>query len=183
MTRWCSTCSSVLKSSFSRFCRLVTEPSWCSVTAVPTPSALRSLRRTRSVDFIAASLDTSGLMRVTVKPKRKDELLIDGVIILTPDTGDLLRVEGRLAKSPSFWIGRIDVVRTYDRIGGVRVPVRTESVAQGKNGRRVEFRDELRVRNDQWSTRRISFSCCPQHTVVPTGSDHHPAPMRRAIAA
>jgi hypothetical protein len=83
-------------------------------------------------DFIAASLDASGLMRVTVKPKRKDELLIDGVIILTPDTGDLLRVEGRLAKSPSFWTGRVEVVRTYDRIDGVRVPVRTESVAQVK---------------------------------------------------
>jgi hypothetical protein len=26
-------------------------------------------------------------MRVTVKPKPKDELLIDGVIILNPDTG------------------------------------------------------------------------------------------------
>ena len=92
----------------------------------------RSSLTTANYDFIAASLDARGLMRVTVKPKRKDELLIDGVIILAPDTGDLLRVEGRLAKSPSFWTGRIEVVRTYDRIGGVRVPVRTESVADVK---------------------------------------------------
>lgn len=92
----------------------------------------RSSLTTANYDFIAASLDTSGLMRVTVKPKRKDDLLIDGVIILTPETGDLLRVEGRLAKSPSFWTGRIEVVRTYGRIDGVRVPVRTESVAQVK---------------------------------------------------
>ena len=92
----------------------------------------RSNLTTANYDFMAASLDASGLMRVTVKPKRKDELLVDGVIILTPDTGDLLRVEGRLAKSPSFWTGRIEVVRTYDRIDGVRVPVRTESVAQVK---------------------------------------------------
>jgi hypothetical protein len=92
----------------------------------------RSNLTTANYDFIAASLDGSGLMRVTVRPKRKDELLIDGAIILTPDTGELLRVEGRLAKSPSFWTGRIEVVRTYDRIDGVRVPVRTESVAQVK---------------------------------------------------
>lgn len=92
----------------------------------------RSTLTTANYEFVAASRDAGGLMRVTMKPKRKDELLVDGVIILTPDTGDLLRVEGRLAKSPSFWTGRIDVVRTYDRIDGVRVPVRTESVAQVK---------------------------------------------------
>jgi hypothetical protein len=92
----------------------------------------RSNLTTANYEFMTASLDESGLMRVTVKPKRKDELLIDGVIILTPETGDLLRVEGHLAKSPSFWTGRIEVVRTYDRIDGVRVPIRTESVAQVK---------------------------------------------------
>jgi hypothetical protein len=92
----------------------------------------RSTLTTANYDFIAAGLDASGLMRVTVKPKRKDELLVDGVIILAPDTGDLLRVEGRLAKSPSFWTGQVEVVRTYDRIDGVRVPVRTESVAHVK---------------------------------------------------
>ena len=90
----------------------------------------RSNLTTANYDFIGASLDASGLMRVTVKPKRQDELLINGVIILAPDTGDLLRVEGHLAKSPSFWTSRIEVIRTYDRIDGVRVPVHTESVAQ-----------------------------------------------------
>ena len=92
----------------------------------------RSNLTTANYDFIGASLDASGLMRVTVKPKRQDELLINGVIILAPDTGDLLRVEGHLAKSPSFWTSRIEVIRTYRRIDGVRVPVHTESIAQVK---------------------------------------------------
>jgi len=92
----------------------------------------RSNLTTANYEFIGADLDASGLMRVTVKPKRQDELLINGVIILAPDSGDLLRVEGQLARSPSFWTSRIEVVRTYDRIGGVRVPVHTESVAQVK---------------------------------------------------
>jgi hypothetical protein len=39
----------------------------------------RSNLTTANYDFIAASLDASGLMRVTVKPKRKDELLIDAL--------------------------------------------------------------------------------------------------------
>jgi hypothetical protein len=92
----------------------------------------RSNLTTANYDFVRAGLDASGLMKVTVKPKREDELLINGVIILAPDTGDLLRVEGHLAKSPSFWISRMEVVCTYDRIDGVRVPIHTESVAQVK---------------------------------------------------
>jgi len=82
--------------------------------------------------FIAANPEPGGLMRVTVKPKRRDELLVDGAIILTEQDGDLVRVEGHLSKSPSFWAGRVEVVRTYDRVDGVRVPVRTESVAHLK---------------------------------------------------
>ena len=42
----------------------------------------------------------------------------------------MVRIEGRLSKTPSFWTRRVDVVRTYDRIVGVRVPVAIESVAQ-----------------------------------------------------
>jgi len=82
--------------------------------------------------FIAANPEPGGLMRVTVKPKRRDELLVDGAIILTEQDGDLVRVEGHLSKSPSFWAGHVEVVRTYERVGGVRVPVRTESVAHLK---------------------------------------------------
>lgn len=83
-------------------------------------------------EFIGAALEPGGLTRVTVKPKRQDELLIDGAILLTAQDSDLVRVEGRLAKSPSFWTGRVEIVRTYHRIDGVRVPVRTESVAHVK---------------------------------------------------
>jgi len=43
--------------------------------------------------------------------------------------GDLTRIEGRLSKTPSFWTRRVDVVRRYERLAGVRVPVSIESVA------------------------------------------------------
>ena len=105
-------------------------------------------------------------MRVTVKPKREDELLINGVIILAPDTGDLLRVEGHLAKSPSFWISRIEVVCTYDRIDGVRVPIHTESVAQVKMAGTSNFAMSYEYRTDQWPTRRCSLSGCPPHAIA-----------------
>lgn len=71
-----------------------------------------------------------GLVWLEVKPRRKDVLLIDGSVFVNPDDGDMVRVEGRLSKAPSFWTRRVDVVRKYDRIGGVRVPVEITSVAQ-----------------------------------------------------
>jgi hypothetical protein len=43
-----------------------------------------------------------------------------------------MRVEGRLAKNPSFWTSLVNIVRRYSRIGGVRVPVATETTAKVK---------------------------------------------------
>jgi hypothetical protein len=73
--------------------------------------------------------DEPGLAAVGVKPKRKDVLLVEGAIFVQPADGDLTRIEGKLSKAPSFWTRRVDVVRRYERLGGVRVPVSIESVA------------------------------------------------------
>jgi hypothetical protein len=73
--------------------------------------------------------DEPSLAAVGVKPKRKDVLLVEGAIFVQPGDGDLARIEGRLSKAPSFWTRRVDVVRRYERLGGVRVPVSIESVA------------------------------------------------------
>ena len=72
---------------------------------------------------------TDGLACLIVKPRRKDVLLVDGSIFLDPHDGDLVRLEGRLSKSPSFWARRVDIVRRYRRIAGVRLPIDLESVA------------------------------------------------------
>jgi len=79
--------------------------------------------------FDAGAPSSDGLASVTVKPRRKDVLLVDGSIFVQPSDGDLARIEGRLSKTPSFWTRRVDVVRRYQRMAGVRVPVSIESVA------------------------------------------------------
>jgi len=56
--------------------------------------------------------------------------LIDGAVFVTDTDADLVRVEGRLAKNPSFWAKRVDVVKQYGRVGGLRVPLRVDSTAQ-----------------------------------------------------
>lgn len=69
---------------------------------------------------------------VLLKPKRKDVLLVDGRMVLSHDGTELLRVEGRLSKNPSFWTSLVNVIRHYARVDGVRVPIATESTAKVK---------------------------------------------------
>jgi hypothetical protein len=80
--------------------------------------------------FADGGTTDDGLVRVRLEPLRKHRALIAGVMFLSPDDGDLVRVEGRLAKSPSFWLKKVEVVRRYSRINGVLVPVALQSTAQ-----------------------------------------------------
>jgi hypothetical protein len=75
---------------------------------------------------------TDDVVELRSLPRRKDRLLVDGSILLSADSADLLAVKGRLARNPSFWTSRVDVVRRYGRIQGVRVPLSVESVARVK---------------------------------------------------
>ncbi len=70
-----------------------------------------------------------GLTSLTVKPRRKNVLLVDGSIYLNPDDGELVRMEGQLSKTPSFWTKRVQIVRWYQRINGFRMPTALDSVA------------------------------------------------------
>jgi hypothetical protein len=73
-----------------------------------------------------------GLRYVLLKPKRKDVMLVEGRMVLDADNGELLRVEGKLSKNPSFWTSVVNVIRHFAKVDGVRVPVSTESVAKVK---------------------------------------------------
>jgi hypothetical protein len=79
--------------------------------------------------FAGAAADDDGLVRIEIHPKRRDTMLVEGSILLTEHDGDLVRVEGRLIKRPSFWTRRVEVVREYERMNGVRVPVSMQSTA------------------------------------------------------
>ena len=72
-----------------------------------------------------------GVRYIAITPKRKDAMLLDGRMVLSPE-GDLLRVEGTLAKNPSFWTSQVHVTRHYARVDGIRVPIATESIAKVK---------------------------------------------------
>ena len=82
--------------------------------------------------FEEATAYGDGVRYVTLKPKRKDMLLVNGRMVLNQAGTELLRVEGVLSKNPSFWTSVVNVIRDFARLDGVRVPVTTESVAKIK---------------------------------------------------
>jgi len=89
----------------------------------------RSTLARTNYTFQPNGIDDEGFARVLMSPRRKERALVAGVMLLRPDQGELVRVEGRLAKNPSFWVRNVDIVRKYERIGGVVVPVSMDSKA------------------------------------------------------
>jgi hypothetical protein len=88
-----------------------------------------------------------GLATIRITPRRKDVLLIDGAIFVQLADGDLKRIAGRLSRTPSFWTRKVEITRSYERIGGVRVPVSIESVASvlvaGKSSFKMTYRYQI----------------------------------------
>lgn len=69
--------------------------------------------------------------RLRLRPRRADAKLVDGTLTVRAD-GSPLRVEGTLAKSPSFWVRSVTVVRRYEQFDGVTLPVSLETLADVK---------------------------------------------------
>jgi hypothetical protein len=80
--------------------------------------------------FEPDGIDEEGLANILLSPRRKERELVAGRMFLAPDEGRLVRLEGQLAKNPSFWITNVEVLWSYDSINGAIVPVSLISNAQ-----------------------------------------------------
>jgi hypothetical protein len=78
---------------------------------------------------LRVSGEGGALVRIELLPKRRSQMLILGAAFVTAEEGDLVRVEGVLAKRPSLWTRHVEIARRYARVGGVRVPVEMKSRA------------------------------------------------------
>ncbi len=93
--------------------------------ASATPASLDSY------ECAEPELDASGLLRVPLRPRRKEVNLVFGDLFMQPSTGDVVRVAGRLAKSPSFWVSQVDVEWRYERVHhDIVLPVSLQSNAK-----------------------------------------------------
>jgi hypothetical protein len=64
-----------------------------------------------------------------VKPRKKRVGLFKGRIYLSSETGSLVRAEGTLVKSPSFFIKKIEFVQDYADVNSFTFPVHIHSEA------------------------------------------------------
>jgi hypothetical protein len=65
-----------------------------------------------------------------LKPRANRPGLFKGKIYLDAHTGNMVRAEGRVAKSPSLFIKRIEFVQDYKEFGAFTFPVHTHSEAR-----------------------------------------------------
>ena len=94
-----------------------------------TDVASRAAFTAENYEFVDGGVQADGLTSLAVRPRRKDVFLVDGSLFLRADDGELVRMEGRLSKAPSFWTRTVRVTRWYQRFAGVRMPIAVESVA------------------------------------------------------
>src|SRR5215471_6064535 len=64
-------------------------------------------------DFLGISTANDSLLKVDIRPRRKNVMLVEGSLFLKPDDAQLVRVEGDLSARPSFWTRKVHVVREY----------------------------------------------------------------------
>jgi hypothetical protein len=82
----------------------------------------------------------SGMMRLLLHPARKSDGIVKGTALIEPASGSVARVEGRLVKSPSFWIRDVDVTWRFTRVGDAILPVELTSQARVRFYGRSMFR-------------------------------------------
>jgi hypothetical protein len=97
--------------------------------AVESANKAQSALTPANYEFLDISPLDARLVKVDVRPRRKHVMLVNGTIVIESDSADLVRVEGELSQRPSFWTRRVHVVREYDRVGGVHVPISMQSTA------------------------------------------------------
>jgi len=90
--------------------------------------------------FEEGTVQPDGLLSLSVKPRRRDLLFVEGSLFISPEDGELVRMEGKLSKAPSFWTRRVDIVRWFRRVAGFRMPVAVDSVANVRIVGRSTFR-------------------------------------------
>ncbi len=73
-------------------------------------------------------------------PVKKSDGLVRGSVLLEPQSGLVTTIQGRLVKSPSFWVRDVDVTWRFAHIGGHVVPMEMTSTGRVRMFGRSNFR-------------------------------------------
>lgn len=67
-----------------------------------------------------------------VKPRKKRPGLFKGRVFIDAQTGTMLRAEGSLVKSPSFFVKKVEFVQDYTDVGGFTFPSYLRTIAKAR---------------------------------------------------
>jgi hypothetical protein len=69
---------------------------------------------------------------IAITPKTQNKYLVHGRIWIDVDDYAIVRIEGKPAKNPSFWIKSVHFVHTYQKSGSFWLPVSDHSVTDAR---------------------------------------------------
>lgn len=84
---------------------------------------LRAPLDAQNYSFADGGTTDAGLQRVMLKAARKAHGIVNGALLLAPGEEYVAQIEGRLVKSPSFWVKDVDVIWDFSQLGGYVLPV------------------------------------------------------------
>ena len=110
---------------------------------------LRASLEAKNYSFEDGGTTDEGLQRVLLKPAKKSDGIVNGSLFFEPDSGAVTRMEGRLVKSPSFWLRDVDVTWKFAACRRTRRAHRDDLNRPRADVRTIELQNDLRLRLDR----------------------------------
>jgi len=101
---------------------------------------VRASLDSKNYAFEDGGITDGGLRRILMNPVKKSEGLVDGSLFVDPDSGLVTKIQGRLLKSPSFWLRDVNVTWKFAHVGGHVVPIEMSSTGRVRMFGRSNFR-------------------------------------------
>ncbi len=101
---------------------------------------LRASLDAKNYVFEDGGLTDGGLQRILMNPIKKSDGLVHGSLWIEPGSGLITRIQGRLMKSPSFWLRDVEVTWKFAHVDGHVVPIEMTSTGRVRMFGRSNFR-------------------------------------------
>jgi hypothetical protein len=101
---------------------------------------LRASLDANNYAFEDGGVTDGGLQRILMNPRKKSDGLVQGSLLIEPGSGLITSMQGRLMKSPSFWLRDVDVNWKFAHVGTHVVPIEMTSTGRVRMFGRSNFR-------------------------------------------
>jgi hypothetical protein len=134
---------SIRKHAFSK---MLTEETMASRRATRDDNRITPANYTFNV-LGQDTLDTGPAYVLAIIPKMENKYLIQGRIWVNPKDYSIVRIEGRPAQDPSFWVHDVHFIHTYQRVGQFWFASSTHSTSEI----RIFGRSELTIDSSNYA--------------------------------